>query len=151
MAVAAGAAYRLGAWVRSAPGAGAAGAARFTLESADRSAVYASFEAPGRAPGAWTRVQATLVAGASDANSTARLCVGFGAASADTSAFDAASELDAALDALAAGAALDAAVEALDAQADAVDGDKARELLGEILGFEDVLGHTRRAPLCGAI
>ena len=81
MAVAAGAAYRLGAWVRSAPGAGAAGAARFTLESADRSAVYASFEAPGLAPGAWTRVQATLVAGASDANGTARLCVGFGAAS----------------------------------------------------------------------
>jgi hypothetical protein len=33
---------------------------------------------------------------------------------------------------------------ALNPQIDAVDGDKTGELLGQILGFEDVLTHTRR-------
>jgi len=78
MSVVANASYRLSAWVRS-PSAVGGVAARFTLESADRAVAYAAFETPALAPHAWTRVAATLVAGASDANSTARLCVGLGA------------------------------------------------------------------------
>lgn len=71
----AGAAFRLSLWAR----AGGDGIyARVTLESADRATVYAAFSSPTLAAGAWTRLAATLVAGARDGNGTARLCVGVG-------------------------------------------------------------------------